>query len=942
MPLQSVAAFIGALRESRLLDAAQLQELSDDDVARFPDESLLATDLVRRGWLTNFQANQLLQGRGSTLVLGQYILLDRLGEGGMGEVFKARHQRMKRIVALKIIRNDKVANASVLLRFNREIEAAAQLMHPNIVLAYDAAEDGDTHFFVMEYVRGIDLAKLVRETGPLGVGQACDYIRQAAFGLQHAFERGLIHRDIKPANLLVAQGGSDYSGPSASAWDTGIGPSRNAIVKILDMGLARLRQAIEGEQATLTQEGMVMGTPDYIAPEQAVDSRMVDIRADIYSLGCTFYYLLTGAAPFPGGSIFEKLYKHRYEDPEPVEKIRPEVPAEVAAVLRRMMAKEPAKRYQTPGEIAFALQPFAKSEDAPRVLPTAAPAEPAPGTEEVTPPAPIPSGDRGVETMRAPAGYFPATLEQAGPSMPTHIGPAEPKAEEPTNVAPQSVARSGRRPSLNAEFASLLPEDVSQTGSGAGPTARLTKPAPVAPISPVIQQTPASRMALILGGVVALLAIGGVVLWAMVFRPSVPEETTRPNAYAGHEETTTASDPALGKRGEQPQPKSDPEPAKLIVKSEAAKQVEPGSLKSEDARKSDAPLTKAMPVPAAKATEEVLKSKEPSVAEVAPKTAPKKAVPLGAIGQLGGAQFKLKNAVFTTDGRFLVASSHSDQIRVWDLEGSSAEMAPVRTLNDYPPRCLAISGNGRQVFYGTFFEQDKQGQADPIRQEVLATWDVQSNDTPRRSRNLGKLVSCVACTDDGLQAITGSEDRTVTLWEFRSDNPASRLLGRHQTKVQSVALSPDGRAALSGGADTVVQYYDLSSDRAVPKLLKGHTNFVTCLAFSHDGRKAASGSRDKTVRVWDLATAQPNSTFKHEGAVLGVAFSPDGRTVATAGEDRVVKVWDARTGQELQVFSGHTRPVHAVAYSLDGRYLLSVSEDNTVYRWELNEAAAPR
>src|ERR1700730_1324678 len=337
MAITSNASLVEALHQYRLLGPAQLEGLKSL-FPHFPDPKALANELLQRGWLTPYQANQLLQGKGQELVLGSYILLEKLGEGGMGQVFKARHRNLGRIVALKLIRKERLAPPDALRRVQREVRSAAALSHPNIVHAYDADEISGTHLLVMEYIEGaIDLAKLVKKNGPLPVPQACEYIRQAALGLQHAFERGLVHRDIKPANLLLTANG--------------------AVVKVLDMGLARLDQssADDDKSSTMTQEGAVMGTPDYIAPEQALESHTVDIRADLYSLGCTFYYLLTGRAPFPTGTLMEKLLKHRLEEPRPVEQLRPDVPAGGAAVVRKMMAKRPDDRFQTPAEVEAAL-----------------------------------------------------------------------------------------------------------------------------------------------------------------------------------------------------------------------------------------------------------------------------------------------------------------------------------------------------------------------------------------------------------------------------------------------------------------------------------------------------------------------------------------------------------------------------------------------------------
>ena len=279
--VMSNSALLDALRQYRLLDAAQLEEL-EALAGRFPDPKALAGELIRRGWLTPYQANQIFAGRGCELLLGSYVLLERLGEGGMGQVFKAQNWKLGKIVALKLIRKERLAKPDAVRRFQREVRAPPRLCrHPNIVHAYDADEIDGTHLLVMEYVEGAtDLARLVKQNGPLPVAQACEYIRQAALGLQHAYERGLVHRDIKPHNLLLTADGQT--------------------VKVLDMGLARL-DPLPGDDrsATMTQEGAVMGTPDYIAPEQALDSHTVDIRADLYSLGCTFYYLLTGKCRSP-------------------------------------------------------------------------------------------------------------------------------------------------------------------------------------------------------------------------------------------------------------------------------------------------------------------------------------------------------------------------------------------------------------------------------------------------------------------------------------------------------------------------------------------------------------------------------------------------------------------------------------------------------------------
>lgn len=307
--------------------------------------------------------------------LGEYQLLERLGAGGMGVVYKALHTELDRVVAVKVLPAGRLADEEAIARFKREIKAVGRLDHPNIVRAYDARRIGQTHFLVMEFVEGLDLAELVRRRGPLGVADACELVRQAAVGLQHAHEHGLVHRDIKPSNLMLSipssarrrefVGEGPQPSPLTGQQDASSGSSTTApVVKILDLGLARIHAGLTSDAMTVT--GQVMGTPDYMAPEQASDSHAVDIRADLYSLGCTLYKLLTGWAPFEGPNyrtVFDKLTAHVRQPITPPSLVRGDVPPRLETILGRLLAKDPAQRFQTPGELAEALAPLAAGSD---------------------------------------------------------------------------------------------------------------------------------------------------------------------------------------------------------------------------------------------------------------------------------------------------------------------------------------------------------------------------------------------------------------------------------------------------------------------------------------------------------------------------------------------------------------------------------------------------
>ena len=364
-PPDSAAELLACLRAARLLSGRRARALARSWAAR-PEpggcESRVR-ELLAAGVLTRYQAGQVLAGRARRLRLGPYRILDRLGVGGMGQVYKAEHILMRRLVALKVVarlprRENGVATVAAgelsvratVARFRREVRSAGRMRHPNVVTAYDAGAARGFLFLVMEYVEGTDLGRFVTENGPLPVPLACEAVRQAALALQYAHDLGLVHRDIKPDNLLLTWPGPDWppgvgSLPSLPDGTSGEGA---ALVKLLDLGLA-LPTRCPPERAEPA------GTPDFMAPEQAHRHGPVDGRSDLYSLGCTFYYLLTGRVPYPGGTCAEKLLRHGLDAPSAVRDLRPEVPPAVAAIVERLMAKDPDQRYPGPAAVASVL-----------------------------------------------------------------------------------------------------------------------------------------------------------------------------------------------------------------------------------------------------------------------------------------------------------------------------------------------------------------------------------------------------------------------------------------------------------------------------------------------------------------------------------------------------------------------------------------------------------
>jgi eukaryotic-like serine/threonine-protein kinase len=339
MAKPSVDKFVDLLGRSRLVEPEQLapflRELKAEaeSVPNSAGSTRLSQRLVDAGLITDWQSQKLLEGRHKGFFLGKYKLLGHIQAGGMSNVYLAEHKLMHRQVAIKVLPKNRVENSSYLERFMREAQAVGSLDHENIVKAYDVDQEGLSYFLVMEYIHGRDLRIIVNQDGPLEYARAARYIRQAAQGLAYAHAAGLIHRDMKPANLLVDQ---------------------NDVVKVLDLGLARFTDETQAS-LTMANNENVLGTVDYLAPEQAIDSHGVDGRTDIYSLGCSLYFLLTGHPPFPDGSLARRLMMHQKRAPRSISKERPGAPEGLVRICTKMMAKKPADRYQSAVEVSQVL-----------------------------------------------------------------------------------------------------------------------------------------------------------------------------------------------------------------------------------------------------------------------------------------------------------------------------------------------------------------------------------------------------------------------------------------------------------------------------------------------------------------------------------------------------------------------------------------------------------
>jgi len=441
----SVDELIQLIRKSGMVDEQALttylhRRQSGRGLPADPREA--AEAMVKDGLLTDFQCEQFLLGKWRGFTIGKYKLLERVGVGGMGQVFLCEHMFMKRRVAIKVLPPAKADQPAALGRFYREARAAGQLEHPHIVRTHDIDQDGNLHFIVMEYVDGTNLLDVVKKFGPMDIRRATSYIRQVALGLDFAYRSGLIHRDIKPGNVLI---------------------DRHGHAKLLDLGLARFFNDQTDMLTIKYDDKIVLGTADYVAPEQVANSHEVDIRADIYALGASFYFLLAGHAPFPSGTVSQKLLWHRTKDPTPIRQVRPEVSDGIAAVVAKMMHKDPALRFQSPAEVAAELErwvpanvPLPAAEEMP-TLSLAAQAEIAavelsaapPSAAHVAPPLSVPAAPRSELRPRSsgkPSPFAPASA--AAVLTPEPLTPPKPPSRfgRPNPFAPlASETRQNRQ-----------------------------------------------------------------------------------------------------------------------------------------------------------------------------------------------------------------------------------------------------------------------------------------------------------------------------------------------------------------------------------------------------------------------------------------------------------------------------------------------------------------
>jgi serine/threonine protein kinase/WD40 repeat protein len=803
--------FVAGLAEVGLMNSEQVGAFLEGfpPKERPSDVSALAQALVEAGRLTRFQAAAATQGRARGLVLGPYLILDKLGAGGMGTVFKARNRRNGRIVALKALFPSMTKHSSSAPRLRREAQAAAQLNHPNLVAALDLDEIAGMLVFVMDYAEGCDLSRMVRKQGPLEVDRAIDCIIQAARGLHAAHERGIFHRDVKPANLLLGPDGT---------------------VKVLDLGLARIDQDAEaGEKDEyadgLTRAGAVLGTVDYMAPEQAMNSREADARSDIYSLGCTLYYTLVGRPPYRGGGALERLLRHRDAPIPSMRAERPDVPPELDDVLKCMLAKKPSDRYASMAELADAL---ARCKEPHRD-----------GARHVRNTLPVTSG------LEPTVNGDPATTVNLTPQstfLDLSLDDTEGLPSDASRAEALQMSRGVSLPRIAGGIAAVLGVAVLVAAVW---FSRTREPAPQQPAPPPIvmqphvsppQQDPikpeppkAESVAVTLPPPHADLEKVAVPAVSKAPTPSVPAKSTKPE-YESFGEVRLLGGPtrvplhALAVSADGRRVLSGGDDKEVHVWDTASGEMVRALSGHEEAVLAVALSADGHVALSGAADGSLLVWNLEDESQEARRLEP---------GHTGA----VRAVALSADGKRAVSGGDDKTVRVWDVETGK----PLAVLKEHQDavQAVAISADGKRAVSGG-------------KDKVVRLWSLEIRKQIHRYRDHEDTVRAVALSPDGRHILSGGSDGRIRLWDVKETRPDRSVWRFEEPKeaITCISFTADGRRALAGTASRGLIVLDARIGRERHRYPAPFS--FQAVAVPSGDRPFVTAQSDGSVRTWDL------------------------------------------------------------------------------------------
>jgi WD40 repeat protein/tRNA A-37 threonylcarbamoyl transferase component Bud32 len=822
--------------------------------------------------------------------VGQYELLQKLGKGGMGVVYKARQRNLNRLVALKRILSGAYASPQELARFHIEATDLARLRHPNIVQIYETGEDENCPYFSMEFVDGGNLARQL-DGAPLPARRAAELVEVLSRAMHHAHQQGIVHRDLKPGNVLVTADG---------------------VPKVTDFGLAK-GLGREGEQ---TEPGAILGTPSYMAPEQACGKNdEIGPVTDVYGLGGILYELLTGRPPFRGTNAADTLHQVRSQEPVAPSRLQPKVPRDLETICLKCLQKEPHKRYASALALAEELRCFLHGEPI-RARPVG------PGER-------LWRWCRRNPALAAASGLAAAFLIMAA-TVSTIFAVYRAEAARRLTVALGQSEENRRKLSETTKKAAHL---AFRQGLN------------------LCEQGDAAAGMLWLGQSLEIATRAADKDLERVIRLNLDGWRRQVNplrAILPHQSAVSAV--AFSPDG------------KIIVTGSKDGMVQPWDAAT--AKPVGQPLKHQDPVHAIgfspDGTTIITGSGDsPNLRDMRGEARLWDA----ATGQPFGPRLRHNGpvlaAAFSPDGQLILTASTDNTAKLWE-----AATGKLRATLDHTDvvRAIAFNPDGRTVLTASWRAAQlwdvatgrRVGQ--PFRHhegrvlavafspngKIIATasedrtarlWDAVKGEQIGPPLQHQDIVSAVAFSPDSLTVLTGSSDKTVRFWDASTCRPVSGPL-RHQGKVLAAVFSPDSKAILTGSEDTTAKVWDAAAWTSPKPSLK-HDDSVWAVAFSPDGQSVLTGSWDKTARLWNAVTGEPiGKALVHQDLVWAVALSPDGSIVLTGSLDKMACVWKASTGDKLLQLNGHDGIVHAVAFSPDGQRMLTGSADKTARLWE--------